>query len=298
MPAGYKDYYAILGVKKDAGADEIKQAYRKLARQHHPDLHLEKDKAAQAEKFKEINEAYEVLSDPAKKATYDQVGEAPPPPPGGGGPGRRRTVSPEEFAGFSDFFGDLFGRGEAGRAQAAPQELDAELPLSLEDAYKGGERRFSIPVPEVCPSCGGSGRKGRSFCPVCGGVGERQTTKQVTVRLPRHVREGTRLRVPGHHLILTVRLLPHPRFRADGADLETTVSVPPWTAAVGGETSVPTLDGAVRVRVPPGTHSGRRLRIAGKGLGGDLYADIRIDLPERMSPAVERLFKEMKEAAE
>ena len=326
-----KDYYATLGVKKDSSPEEIKQAYRRLAKVHHPDLQPEKNKAASAEKFKELNEAYEVLSSPEKKAKFDQFGadwetgprqeEQPRRPSSGGGP------SPDEdgggFEGFSDFFENMYGGRTAGgfgssrAGRAAPrrgQDVEAEMPLSLEDAVRGGEKKITLNVPALCAACGGSGRRGRGFCPECGGVGEISRPKTITARLPQAVRDGTRLRLRGQgaaapgggepgDLYVRLRFLPHPSFRVSDADLETDVTVMPWTAALGGEASVPSLDGTIRVKIPAGTHAGRILRVAGKGLGregggrGDLHAAVRIDIPERVGPAVEKIYRELKEAA-
>ena len=324
MASEFKDYYAILGVSKSASPEELKKAYRRLAREHHPDLHAEKNKAAASEKFKEINEAYEVLSDPAKKAKYDELGpgwdqERP------AGPPPRRQAPPDfgggapDFSGFSDFFENLYGEGGArGFGGAEPrgpgrgQGVEAELSLSLEDAVRGGEKKLSLMVPALCPSCGGTGRRGRGFCPACGGGGETRVEKTITARLPQAVRDGMRLRLRGQggssagaeagDLYLRIRLLPHPSFKVRGSDLETTVTVMPWTAALGGEAAVETLEGPIRIKIPAGTHAGRAFRVAGKGLGkdgggrGDLHAAVRIDIPDRLDPKLEKAFAEMKEA--
>ena len=330
MAIEYKDYYAILGVKKDAPAEEIKHAYRRLAKQHHPDLHPDKDKAKAGEKFKEINEAYEVLSDPQKKGKYDQIGpgweasqESGPPPGGREARYEFRTGGRgDSFGGFSDFFetlfgdagGQGFGRGEAFQGGSKKgQDVEAELPLSLEDSLQGGDKRISILVPVLCPVCRGSGRQGNRFCPACAGVGEARQERSITVHLPKLIRNGMKLRLRGQggpssrdvqpgDLFLRIRLLPHPTYRVSDSDLETTVTVMPWEASLGGETAAPTLEGPLRIRIPAGTHSGRRLRIAGKGLGkeggsrGDLYAVVRIDIPDRINDRMERLYQEMREA--
>jgi curved DNA-binding protein len=320
MTADYKDYYAILGVKKDASAEEIKQAYRRLAKLHHPDLHPESGKSAAAEKFKEINEAYEVLSHPEKKSKYDQIGPGwNEPREHGPSPRRPARAAESPFSGFSDFFENLYGgtggpdESEGPSRPRGGQDVEAELPLSLEDAVRGGEKKFTLNVPALCPSCGGAGRKGRGFCPACGGVGEVTRPKTITARLPQAVANGTKLRLRGQggpapgggepgDLFLRIRLLPHPDFKVAGADLETTVTVMPWVAALGGEVSVPALEGAIRVKLAPGTHAGRTLRVAGKGLGregggrGDLLAAVRIDIPDRVDARMEKLYRELKEA--
>lgn len=327
MPIEYKDYYALLGVKKDAPPDEIKNAYRRLAKQHHPDLHPAKDKAQTEKTFKSINEAYEVLSDPQKKAKYDQIGPGwdareVPGSASGGGEARGAGGQGESFAGFSDFFENMFGNagaqgfGRNGAFQGGArkgQTIEAELPLSLEDSLQGGEKRFTIRAPALCPACGGSGGQGDRICPACAGVGETSQERTITALLPKLSRDGMRLRLRGQgspgprgavpgDMFLRIRLLPHRTYKVSGSDLETTVTAMPWEAALGGEISVPTLEGPLRIRIPAGTHSGRRLRIAGKGLGkedgsrGDLYAVARIDIPDRPSDRMAQLYQQMREA--
>ena len=329
MANEYKDYYATLGVAKNASPEELKKAYRRLAREHHPDLHPEKNKARAGEKFKEINEAYEVLSDPGKKAKYDQLGpdwdrqERPAGPSSPRAEAADFAGGGERFSGFSDFFEGLYGRGERrgfGEGGGVPrgprrgQDAEAEIAISLEDAIRGGEKRLNLTVPAVCPVCAGSGRKGRGFCPNCGGVGEIGVEKTITARLPQAVRDGMKLRLRGQggnsrggdepgDLFLRIRLLPHPSFKVSGSDLESTVTVMPWVAALGGEAVVTTLDGPIRIKIPAGTHAGRAFRVAGKGLGkegggrGDLHAAVRVDIPETIGPGLEKLFTEMKEAS-
>ncbi|MFA6091477.1 MAG: DnaJ C-terminal domain-containing protein [Elusimicrobiota bacterium] len=326
----FKDYYAALGVRKDASADQIKQAYRRLAKQHHPDLHLDKDKARATDRFKEINEAYEVLSDSAKKSKYDQLGpgwDAAQAPPAASGASERRQdfrkgAEGESFSGFSDFFETVFGQsgvqgfGRGEEFEGGPgkgQDVEAEFALSLEDSLLGGDKKISILAPTLCPACRGSGRQGGRFCPACAGVGEARQERSITVHLPKNIRDGMRLRLrgqggasfrgaPSGDLFLSMRLLPHPDYKVLGSDLEAAVRVMPWEAALGAEIAVPTLEGGLRIRIPAGTHSGRRLRIAGKGLGkeggsrGDLYAVVRIDIPERSNERMERLYRELREA--
>ena len=328
MAIEYKDYYAVLGVKKDASAEEIKQAYRRLAKQHHPDLHADKDKARAGEKFKEINEAYEALSDREKRAKYDQIGPGWEASEGSAPPPRARTRrnefrtgdGAESFAGFSDFFEALFGAGVQGferpdgfEGPKRGRDVEAEMPLPLEDALRGGEKKISILAPVLCPVCRGSGRQGGRFCRACAGVGEARQEKNITAHLPRNIRDGMKLRLRGQgglsskdaqagDLFLRIRLLPHPLFKVSDSDLETTVTVLPWEAALGGEIAVPTLEGPIHIRIPAGTHAGRRFRIAGKGLGkeggsrGDLYAVVRIDIPEKTSKRMEGLYKDLREA--
>lgn len=229
-----KDYYAILGVPRNATQEEIKRAYKRLARQYHPDV----NKSPEAEeRFKEINEAYAVLSDPEKRKVYDTYGTAtppPPPPPGG------YDFSGFDVEDFSDFFQELFGGGLFGgmgrRRPRKGRDLRAELPLTLEEAFHGGER-----VVEV------------------GG-------RRVSVRIPPGVQEGSLIRLAGlggpgeppGDLLLSVRLLPHPVFRLEGQDLYATLDVPAPIAVVGGKVRAPTLEGPVEVTIPPQNPGGQK----------------------------------------
>ena len=329
MAVKFRDYYEVLKVPRTATAEEIKHAYRRLVKKHHPDLHPEKDKLKETELIKEVNEAYSVLGDKENRAKYDRLGEnwkdgqefRPPPDsdfrrgPSGGGGGQAFRGGAE---GFSDFFSQFFageGRGPQAQEWDAPaSSLDVEvvLDLPLEDAMRGGEKAFSIDVSALCDACGGTGRSGRGFCAACGGAGETRQRRDVKVRLPANLREGSRIRVKakGHErggragdLYLRARLLPDPRFRIVDSDLETTVRVMPWTAALGGEAEVPTLEGPVRVKVPAGTTAGKTLRLAGRGLGkpgggrGDLRARVEIDLPASLSDRAKALMKQLEEDA-
>jgi len=310
----YKDYYATLGVKKDASQDEIQKAYKKLARKFHPDVN--KDPSAEA-KFKDIGESYEVLKDPEKRKKYDQYGSAwnsarqtGAPPPGwegvrfdfGGGPGGGFDFD-EGGEGFSSFFDMLFGSG-AGRAgrrggfggagfSGFPGGMgreggdsEATLPLTLEEAAHGGTREISLTDPET---------------------GER---KNLSVKIPAGVRSGQKIRLAGQgsrgrggkagDLLLKIEIEPHPRFKVEGTDLHATINVAPWEAALGSEATIETLNGDVRVKIPAGSSSGRRIRLRGKGLArggehGDLIAEIRIVVPAELSARERELFEELKE---
>ena len=321
MPIDYKDYYAILGVQKDASAEDIKQAYRLLAKRHHPDLNPGKNKSQAEDKFKEINEAYEVLHDPEKKVKYDKIGPgSQAAPETDGGPSHEfRSGGQGDFSGFSDFFESLYAdAGRQGFRAPRPgprrgQDVEAELPLTLEEALRAGEKRISIMAPVLCPACAGSGRSNKGFCPVCGGVGETQRRKTITAHLPQSILDGMKLRLRGQgspapgqgeagDLFLRIRLLPHSLYKVSGSDLETPVTIMPWTAALGGESPVPTLEGTIRIKIPAGSHAGRALRIPGKGLGkkggsrGDLFAVVRIDIPDQTDSRMEGLYKAMREA--
>jgi curved DNA-binding protein len=292
----FRDYYEVLGVPRTASADEIKRAYRQLARKHHPDLQPAAERARAAERFKEINEANEVLSDPARRAQYDALGPAwksgmdftPP-------PGAPRTTDDgsarEDLGGFSDFFASLFGR-PAGRASGGSvritlpgSDVEAVLPVMLEELLRGGRRRLDLP-------------DGRN----------------VEVEIPLGALEGTVLRLAGRgepgigggppgDLYLHVRLVPHPRYRISGDDLELDLPLWPWQAVLGGEVTIETPDGPVTLTVPAGTQSGRRLRLRGRGLPhgkdgrGDLHAAVRIVIPERPSAAERAGYEALKHAA-
>ena len=309
----YKDYYATLGVSKDASQEEIQKAYRKLARKYHPDI----NKDAEAEtRFKEIGEAYEVLKDPEKRQKYDRFGTAwkqarsqgQPPPgfediridfdfgPGAGGGGFGGS-------GFSAFFEHLFGGG-AGRGArwdpmgaSAPgptsrrgRDHEAQIQLSLEEAARGGRREIALTDEE----------------------GKR---KKYVVNIPKGVRSGQRIRLAGRggagsgsgsrgDLYLLVKVRPDPRFRLEGRTLLTDLWVTPWEAALGGEAEVSTLEGPVTVKIPPGSSSGRRIRLRGKGFPkssgppGDLLAEIKIAVPRDLSSNERELLKKLSEISD
>jgi curved DNA-binding protein len=295
----FRDYYEVLGVPRTATPDEIKRAYRQLARKHHPDLQPAAERAKAAERFKEINEANEVLSDPDKRARYDALGanwksgaDFTPSP----GTGREAADASEweDADGFSDFFASIFGRptgrgGRGGRGSVRitlpGSDIEAELPVTLEDMLKGGRRRIQLP--------GGQG---------------------IDVEIPLGVREGTVLRLAGQggrgvnggppgDLYLHVRPVPHPRYRVAGDDLELDLPLWPWQAVLGTKVKVETPDGTVTLTVPAGTQSGRRLRLRGRGLPradggrGDLYAVVRIVVPDRPSAEERAAYEALKRNA-
>ncbi len=297
----YKDYYKILGVERKSSAEEIRTAYRKLARKYHPDVSSE---ANAEERFKEVQEAYEVLKDADKRRAYDQLGsnwragQEFRPPPGwdqqfqfrtGGGPGGL----------FSDFFEQLFGGrgfefgvgvGGAGpRPSRHSEALEHELEISLEEAYRGGSRMLQMQEAE-------------SF-----GRGQSQP-RTLSVKIPAGVKEGQKIRLAGQggaramgggasDLLLRVKIRPHPIYRLEGGDIVLDLPVAPWEAALGARVQVPTPGGAVQVTIPASSQSGKRLRLKGRGLPGrspgDLYVILKIVNPPLESAAAKALYEKM-----
>ena len=321
MPIQYKDYYETLGVSKSATQDELKKAFRDLARKHHPDKVKEAEKATAEAKFKEINEAYEVLKDPDKRSKYDQLGvnwdQAGRHGDGGGGyPGGMGGAGDGyEFhfggTGFSDFFEHYFGgsggdpfsrgkvryRGGAGaRAQnyaAIGQDVEAELMVTLEEVGRGDSRRVSL--RKVNPQSG------------------EQEVQTFNVKIPAGVREGQRIRLAGQgnpgvggggsgDLYLKVRFAQHPDFRVKGSDLYYDLELEPWQAVLGDKVTISTLNGSVRLQVKAGSQNGQKLRVSKHGLAtkngdkGDLYANISIKLPTKLSDTQRDLWEQMSKA--
>ncbi len=302
MATKTRDYYEVLGVKRDASDDEIKKAYRKLARKFHPDLNPG-DKTAE-DQFKQLQGAYDVLSDAENRKLYDQYGEnwravkagGEPPPPGWqpGAPPRgtgARTGGGFDFGDFEfgsfggrgggagfDIFEELFG-GERGRTQRSGrgQDVEAELEMTLEEAHRGARRTLQMQVAEICPKCNGSGVKDDRPCDTCGGAGQVLRQKNIEVNIPAGVRDGSTVRLAGQggsgnnggepgDLYLHIRVRPHPVFTVKGDDLEVELPVAPWEAVLGASVEAPTIDGRVDLKVPPGAKSGQRLRLRGQGL--------------------------------
>ena len=335
MAVKFRDYYEVLGVARGASDEELKKAFRKLARQYHPDV--AKDKKSAEDKFKEVNEAYEVLSDSAKRRKYDELGanwkqgaEFRPPPgwqgrPGGPFSGGRGPAGNAEFefggTGFSDFFEQLFGstgRG-GGRARGgfAPEEfpergqdIEGDILVTLEESVRGSVRPVSLRRGVLCSSCGGTRVKGRRACPDCGGAGQVSKTETYQVKIPPGVREGQRLRLAGRgeagtgrgeagDLFLRVRFARHPDFRVEEGDLFCDLELAPWEAVLGANVSVPTLEGRVNIKIPPGTQSGQKLRVRGRGMPqghgarGDLFVLARIQVPSSVNDAERTLWEQM-----
>ena len=304
----FKDYYRILGVDDDADLKTIKTAYRRLARKYHPDVSDDKNAEAQ---FKEVSEAYEVLSDEKKRAEYDQLrryggdGGSFEPPPGwqarGGGAGAGMDQDFSEF--FSSIFGGGFARGA--RAERGPhssedfystrgRDLEVEMPVFLEETLEKQQKTIEYQLPRY-------DQTGRSSP-------QRKTLK---VNIPAGVTDGQRIRLKGQgapgfgdgpagDLYLRIRLVPHPRFDVLGQDLNITVPIAPWEAALGARVTIPTLDGKVQMTIQPGSQTGQRLRLKGKGLKhreqrGDLYAVLKVVMPETINEQARAHWKALAE---
>lgn len=314
----FKDYYKILGVPRDADEKAIKSAYRVKARQYHPDVN-QADAGAE-EKFKELNEAYEVLKDSEKRSRYDRYGsdweryqQAADSGTtsgrdfsdwfsGGRSTGRstRSQQQSGEATGFSDFFetlfGDTFGRTSTRhRPRQQPQrgqDFEYALEISLADAYAGTTRRFDVQVQERCETCHGTGLNGSAVCAVCGGEGHIRRTKTLEVKVPAGVRTGSKVRIAGQgspgiaggpngDIYLNITVKPDTRFELDGDNIRTDVEVPLYTAILGGVARVPTMDGTVELRIPKGTQNGQLFRLRGKGMPS-LNSKARGDLLARV----------------
>jgi len=316
MAVQYKDYYETLGVSRNASRDEIQRVYRKLARKYHPDLNK---KAGSEDKFKEINEAYEVLKDPEKRKKYDQIGSGwqqgdnfrPPPgwehnfDPGSGQQGRQENFFWSSDGGdYSDFFESLFGgqfqqgfTGSEGRQPFSRQQRgsdhEAILRIPLEEAFRGGTQ--TITMQSTAPS---------------GHGGVSSSEKRYDVKIPPGILPGQKVRLSGQggkgsggggsgDLFLKVEVEPHPRFQLKGRDLYTELAITPWEAALGANIDIQTLSEPVTLKVPPGTQSGQKLRLRAKGMPnpkgspGELYAVIQIKVPKSLSKKERQLFEEL-----
>jgi len=303
----YKDYYQTLGVKRDASLEEIKKAFRKLARKYHPDVSKEPNAEA---RMKEVNEAYAVLSDTEKRAAYDQLGRGyqsgqefrPPPNWDAGFEFSGRGFNPTEAAEFSDFFAELFGNARRGGARrggfynqdhfgARGEDHHAKVMLDLEDSFKGASRQISLRVPRM-------DAQGRV----------QLENRLLNIKIPKGVYEGQIIRLAGQgapglgngkagDLLLEVCFNQHARFKIDGRHLHLTLPVTPWEAALGAMITINIMDSSLKVRVPEGSQSGRQLRLAGKGIPsnppGDLILDIQLVLPPADNEKAKQIYQTM-----
>ena len=346
MAVEYKDYYKILGVDRKADPKTIKSAYRKLARKHHPDVSKGKD----AERFKEISEAYEVLSDPEKRRRYDTLGPdwqryAQAGPGAGQGPstgygpgaGGFHVEYGPEGGDFSDFFRTIFGdmgarreggragrrggginledlfggeSGGAGSAGSRGQDVEAQVEISLEEAFSGARRSFTMELDEPCPTCHGSGNVNGQPCTTCGGTGWQRARRQVDVKVPAGVRTGQRVRVSGEggaggrsrgDLYLGVTVAPHPIFERKGDDLLVELPITAPEAALGVTVDVPTLKGKVTMKIPPATSSGRTFRLPGYGMpkvkgggAGNELVKVKIVMPASLTEQERALYEQIR----
>ncbi|WP_295405998.1 DnaJ C-terminal domain-containing protein [uncultured Thiocystis sp.] len=298
----FKDYYAVLGLERTVAQDEIKRAYRKLARKYHPDVSQEPEAEA---RFKEVAEAYEALKDVEKRAAYDDVanryqhGQEFRPPPGWNSGFEFSGGDFDESVDFnrSDFFESLFGHptaGARGRGQRAGSDHHAKVLIDLQDAYRGGRRGISLRVPRIDAN-------GQATI----------EARHLEVNIPKGIRDGQHLRLAGQggpgqgdgpagDLYLEIAFAPHPVFRVDGRDVYLDLPVAPWEAALGTGVTVQTPDGSVQLTVPPGSSPGRKLRLKGRGLPGvppgDLYAVLSIRLPPADTPTAQDAYRRMAEA--
>ncbi len=310
----FKDYYKVMELAKTASQDEIKRAYRKLARKYHPDVSKEANAEA---RFKDLGEAYEVLKDPDKRAAYDQLGsnwkagqDFRPPPGWTGGPGtggfRQRAGGGHgggaSQADFSDFFEELFGRAQQSRRphnthqefNMQGEDRHARILIDVEDSYQGVTRQISLQIPELTPE---------------GYMQNRERT--LSVRIPKGIREGQQIRLAGQgspgmgsgatgDLFLEVGFKPHPRYRAEGKDIYLDVPVMPWEAALGDTLNIATPSGQVKLRIPAGSQSGKTLRLRGAGLpgkaAGDLYAELKLLNPPADTTEARAAFEQLRDA--
>ncbi len=332
MSVQFKDYYKTLGVTKSATAKEIKSAYRKLAREWHPDVNPTRKKQAE-EKFKEISEAYEVLGDVQKRKTYDSLGSdwqqrARSQPgrqysTGANGPGGVRFDFDDlGDSGFSEFFQTFFGG--LGRSNAAAggrkargmrgSDVEYEMPLTLREAYAGGTRSISLQTETTCSHCHGTGTENGKLCHQCRGAGTIPTQKTLDVTIPVGVRDGQRIRLTGQgapgmggapngDLYLVLRIGTDPAFERRADDLYVDQPVSVYSLVLGGEVTVPTISGRIDVKIPAGSQNGRVLRVPGKGMpkqgggSGDLYVRLSAQVPTMLTDRERELFQELAEMA-
>ena len=314
-----KDPYEVLGVSRAAGDAEIKKAYRRLARKFHPDVNPGDSGAHK--RFQEIAAAYELLKDPKRKERFDRFGDTGEPPEAGagpfrGGPFRQEPAGRGPFGrgpqgggggfhwsgDFSDLFSDLFQGQGGGIGIGEDEDAAAAITIPFRDAVLGGTVSFSARIPRRCARCRGTGRTGKTACAACHGSGSLVETESLTVRIPAGVDTGARIRVPGKgrtengDLYLSITVETHPYFTREGDDIVAEIPVTVPEAYLGAEIEVPTLRGPVRARIPPGTASGQRFRLKGRGIEnlrtgttGDHYYRVRVVAPTVHSEEGKRL---------
>ncbi len=315
-----KDLYEVLGVSPDASKEEIKKAYRKLARKYHPDVNPG-DAEAEA-KFKEISEAYDILSNDDKRREYDQLRQA-------ASSASFRTPGGEtayDFTNFGSRFGpdlgsifeDLFGfeRQARSRGPIKGEDLFYRMEVDFRDAALGREVEISIPKEGICPSCMGRGvdlssKTGAKACPSCRGRGSFHSMEKIRVKIPRGADTGTTIRLKGKggpginggppgDLYIELAVRPDPIFRRAGRNLFVKSKVPLVDAVLGGSIEVPTLEGRVKVKIPPGTQCGQKLRLRGKGIEdasgrkGDAFVEVQVEIPKKLPAKAKKIFEDLK----
>lgn len=329
MAVEFKDYYKILGVDRKADAKAIRSVYRRLARKHHPDVAKGKE---HEERFKEIAEAYEVLSDPEKRQRYDTLGPdwRQTSGPGPGTPGGFRMEYGSEGGDFSDFFRtifgdlgsrtrggrgvdveDLLGSGFRGRGRTRGDDVRAAVEISLEEAHAGARKSFTLETDEPCAACQGTGNVAGKACLTCQGGGWQRGRRTLDVRIPAGVRTGQRVRVAGEgggagggrrgDLYLEITVAPHPIFERKGDDVHVALPITAPEAALGAPVEVPTLRGKVSMKVPPATSSGRTFRLPGYGMprlkgagSGDELVTVKIVMPSALSAEEQELYGKLR----
>src|SRR5216117_2630433 len=317
--ASQRDYYQILGVSETATTDEIKKAFRRLAKQYHPDRNPNHPQAA--DRFKEINEAHDVLSAADKRKKYDQLRRYGAFAGAGQGYGRGGGTTPGpdadfdvsdlgSFGGLGDLFSSIFGRRGAGVPLDDEEEIETTISVPFRVAALGGKVPVTLTLPEVCPTCSGSGgAPGTTFstCPECKGPGEVRAQKHLTITIPPGTEDGTRLRLKGQgakgrgDIVVVIQVEPDRFFRSEGLDVIGVVPINLAQALLGSKIKVRTLDGKrVVLKVPPGTQHGQKFRIPGQGIErnsrrGDQYVEIHVQIPEKLTPEQEAAVREFAE---
>jgi DnaJ-class molecular chaperone len=328
MAVDFKDYYKILGVDRKADDKTIKSAYRRLARKYHPDIAKTKDAT---ERFKEVSEAYEVLSDPEKRRRYDSLGpdwqrytQAPPGAPPGGGFRVEYGGDAGNLGDFSEFFRSIFGdlgaharRGSRSGGfrfdegfDRMRRDVEAGVEISLDEAFHGARKTFAMDLEEPCTVCGGAGNVQGKPCAACAGGGWQRAHRQVDVRIPAGVKSGQRVRVSGEgtgapgargDLYLSVTVAAHPFFERKGDDIHLTLPIIAPEAALGTSIEVPTLRGKVSMKVPPATSSGRTFRLPGYGMprlkgggAGDQFVAVKIVMPSELTSEERELYEKLR----
>jgi len=322
MAVRFKDYYEVLGVSRDASEKEIKEAFRTLARLTHPDLNAGEGKKEAEARFKEINEAYEVLGNAKKRAKYNRLGsqwqEGMPFQSQRGGAGTSGVhFEGEGLSGFSDFFESIFGGEAHPSARTSPrpvrqgENIVSDMALTLEEASHGTRQHYKTQRQFPCPDCGGRGHEGRTVCRRCAGRGNIIGGKDLTVTIPAGVRAGDKIRLAGQghpgegggppgDLFIRIKYRSHETFSFAGDRLEMTLDVMPWEAALGASVKITTLNGDVILKIPPGSQGGQPFRLREKGLcsregkNGDLLVRLQIKLPEEITDEAWHLYDKLR----